>query len=141
MDDVRHIAEVFNNSYARITQGSDTLAEAFFRDFYGLLLDSSDEARIIFQGTDLSALARMLRISVGYLLVFYTSGETTPHITHIAERHGKHGKDVSPDLYDVWLGSLIGAVAMHDPQFNLEVSEAWKSVFGKGIKFMISHAR
>ena len=125
--------EVFNDSLERCLQGG-----RFFQRFYELFLASSPEVREKFQTTDFRKQRRMLQTSF-YMLVEYIAlgwPECQAYLERIALAHGKHGRDIAPHLYDLWLDCLLRAVQECDAQYSPAVDAAWRFMMGAGIAFI-----
>ncbi len=125
--------EIFNDSLARCLRG-----EQFFQRFYELFLASSPEVREKFQQTDFRKQRRMLQSSF-YMLVEYVAlgwPECQAYLERIAAAHGKHGRDIPPHLYDLWLDCLLRAVRERDELYSKEVEGAWRFMMGAGITFL-----
>jgi len=125
--------ELFNDSLARCLRGGQ-----FFQRFYELFLASAEEVRVKFGTTDFRRQRRMLQTSF-YMLVEYMAlgwPECEAYLERIAAAHGKHGRDIPPHLYDLWLESLLRAVKECDDRCSTEVEAAWRYVMGAGILFL-----
>jgi hemoglobin-like flavoprotein len=125
--------ELFNDSLARCLRGGQ-----FFQRFYELFLASSEEVREKFRATDFRKQRRMLQSSF-YMLVEYIAlgwPECEAYLERIAVAHGKHGRDIPPHLYDLWLDCLLRAVKECDDQCSAEVEGAWRYTMGAGILFL-----
>ena len=125
--------ETFNDSLARCLRG-----DHFFQRFYELFLASSPEVREKFQATDFRKQRRMLQSSF-YMLVEYIAlgwPECQAYLERIASAHGKHGRDIPPHLYDLWLDCLLRAVRECDELYAPEVESAWRFMMGAGINFL-----
>ena len=61
------------------------------------------------------------------------------YLEYIAKRHDRHHLNIEPELYGLWLEALIATVREFDTEFDLSVENAWRSVLGYGIEYMISH--
>jgi hemoglobin-like flavoprotein len=125
--------ELFNDSLARCLRGG-----RFFQHFYELFLASSEEVRAKFRTTDFRRQRRMLQTSF-YMLVEYMAlgwPECEAYLERIAAAHGKHGRDIPPHLYDLWVDCLLKAVKECDDRCTTEVEEAWRYVTGAGIQFL-----
>jgi hemoglobin-like flavoprotein len=125
--------EIFNDSLARCLRG-----EQFFQRFYELFLASSPEVREKFQATDFRKQRRMLQSSF-YMLVEYIAlgwPECQAYLERIAIAHGRHGRDISPHLYDLWLDCLLQAVRERDELYSVDVEGAWRFMMGAGITFL-----
>ena len=126
---------VYRDSYLRVLSG-EREGEGFFDTFYRHFLDSSDEARAKFQRTDFSRQKGMLRESIGHMERLSQFKRADEQVLKLAVRHSRADLDIPPRLYDVWLDSLIAAVAVHDPEFDQEVEVAWRMQLAAGIEYM-----
>lgn len=128
--------EMFRSSVNRCVED-----EAFLQDFYDGFMASSDEVREKFGKTDMPSQKRALADSL-YLIAVAVQGKNTSPSWHqmerIARRHSRADMDIRPELYDLWLESLMHAVAAHDPQFSPEIDAAWRAVLKEGITFLRS---
>lgn len=131
-------ARVFNDSYERIMYDPRSNAGEFYAEFYAVFIEANPEAAGKFKNTDMKTQVRMLRASVALLLAYFATGEVSDGLRTLAERHSKRGADIPPSHYAIWLDCLIAAVRRYDPKFNEDVASAWRTVFSKGIEFMIS---
>ncbi|MNE83236.1 hypothetical protein D3C80_1800330 [compost metagenome] len=52
--------------------------------------------------------------------------------------HSREGFDIRPELYDLWLDSLMLAVREHDSAASSEDMSAWREVLNKGINVIKS---
>ena len=125
--------ELFNDSLERCTSKPE-----FLHRFYALFLASSDEVAGKFERTDMRRQARMLKTSLYVLMMASGESERAVHLERLAKLHGKAGLDIRPELYDMWLGSLLQAVAEFDPSFDPAIAMAWRRVLQPGIEFMKS---
>ncbi|TLY90497.1 MAG: globin [Gammaproteobacteria bacterium] len=62
--------------------------------------------------------------------------ECEAYLERIAVAHGKHGRDIAPHLYDLWLDCLLHAAKECDQQWLPEVEAAWRYMMGAGILFL-----
>ena len=125
--------ELFNDSLARCLRGAQ-----FFQRFYEVFLASSPEVRDKFRSTDFRRQRRMLQTSF-YMLVEYVAlgwPECEAYLERIAAAHGKHGRNIPPHLYDLWLESLLHAVKECDTLCSPEIEAAWRYVMSAGIDFV-----
>ncbi len=135
--DPNEVAEIFNDSYERVTNSPARQGE-FFATFYALLMTSSPEAANKFSGTDMDQQIRMLRASVAVLVAFHAGGGQDPYIERLAMRHSQRSADIAPELYSLWMDCLMETVRRFDPKFTPRVEAAWRAIFSKGIEFMTS---
>jgi len=108
----------------------------FIQHFYDIFIARSDEVRELFSHTDMSRQKTMLHDSLEFMVDFFVARETNPQIEHIAKVHGPSGKNIRPDLYDLWLESLVEAVREFDPEFSKSTEIAWRLVLSPGIAYM-----
>jgi hemoglobin-like flavoprotein len=127
--------EIFNDSLARCLRG-----DQFFQRFYELFLASSPEVRDKFRNTDFGKQRRMLQTSFYVLVEYIALGwpECQAYLERIAAAHSKQGRDIRPELYDLWLDCLLHAVQDRDEQYSTEVEAAWRYMMGAGIAFLKS---
>jgi hemoglobin-like flavoprotein len=127
--------EIFNDSLARCLRG-----EQFFQRFYELFLASSAEVRDKFSNTDFGRQRRMLQTSFYVLVEYIALGwpECQAYLERIASSHSRQGRDIRPELYDLWLDCLLRAVQERDEQYSSEVEAAWRYMMGAGIAFLKS---
>jgi len=126
---------VYRDSFLRVLS-SQIDGRGFFDTFYHHFLDSSAEAREKFANTDFAMQKKMLRVSLGYVERFSQYKRADDEILKLAKRHSKAELDIAPALYDVWLSSLVSAVAIHDPNFDQDVEIAWRMQLAAGIEYM-----
>lgn len=60
------------------------------------------------------------------------------YLERVAKRHSKSALDIKPELYDIWLETLIETVSEIDTIFNANVENAWREVMNYGIAYMKS---
>ena len=109
----------------------------FFDTFYRLFTGSSPAVREKFVNTDMSAQKHLLRAGI-LNLVLYARGMPDSKLRAIGQSHSREGFDIRPELYDLWLDSLLLAVREHDGEAGAEDLAAWREVLGKGIALIKS---
>jgi hemoglobin-like flavoprotein len=124
--------ELFNDSLERC------ISRPYFLDrFYQTLLRASPEAAEKLRHTDIKKQALMLKASL-YMLMLAGKPEAEAHLTRIASIHSRRGRDIRPELHDVWLDCLIETVREFDPQFDPQIEAAWRRKLRPGIEFIKS---
>ena len=127
--------ELFNLSYWRVfdrqMDGMD-----FLDAFYDRFVSASPTIREHFKNTDMDRQKDMLRISLVEMSKFFVNKTADSHMQRIARIHSKHERKVKPELYDLWLESLIDTVRNFDPDFNHEIELSWRMVLSAGITYM-----
>lgn len=135
-------AALYNDSLERCTA-----QPRFLHRFYDIFCRSSPEVAEKFVNTDFSILTEKLHTSLFamlksslYVMLLPTWSEApkSPHLERLAWFHGREGRDIPPELYDLWLESLIQAVREFDPHFDERTEWAWRSMMKPGIEFMKS---
>ena len=126
---------VFQESYARV-MGEGAYNPQFIEHFYEVFLDSSPEIAIRFARTDMSRQKTMLHDSFTTLVNFNRQRRITPQMRHLGAVHGPGASDVPPELYALWLDSLLATVAETDPDFTNEVELAWRLTLAPGIAYL-----
>ena len=113
----------------------------FLMYFYELFLDSSDEVRAKFEGTDFARQKQVLRDSFFVLEMLSESTPGSPAwsaVQRLAVTHDRHHRDIRPEHYDLWLDCLLRSVAEHDPEYTEEVGRAWRESLRTGIDYLVS---
>ena len=129
---------IFSNSLSRVEQEEAEKGE-LIDCFYDRFLASSAAIGEKFAKTDMEHQKQMLRDSFKLVLSFSTRRRSDEELEHIARRHGRADLDISPLLYGDWINSLVESVAQLDPEFDRNVSTAWRIVMAPGIEFMKGH--
>jgi len=126
--------ELVNDSLERCTPHTE-----FFASFYLRFRDSSSEVANKFEGTEIRRQTRALRDAF-YLLLRAVGGdpEAWQALELRAVRHDRRHLDISPDMYQLWLESLLTTIREFDPKLDDVTEAAWQRVMRKGIDFMIA---
>jgi len=114
----------------------------FLDRFYEIFLESSPAVAEKFAHTDFEHQKRMVRASF-YLIVASSQEEGGPerYLDRLARRHSIHDADVGPELYHLWLQSLLEAVRECDPEWTPEVEAAWRETMQIGVRYLVSRYR
>jgi hemoglobin-like flavoprotein len=114
-------------------------APGFLEAFYERFMGSSEEVREKFKNTDMRRQAQVLEDTL-YVVANAVLGEEKSlargALPALAEKHGRHGLDVRPGLYDLWIDCLVETVRRHDPQFNIGIEGAWRETLAFGADYM-----
>ena len=125
----------FRESYDRAIE-TDSRQDQFFDAFYDCFISKSDEIAAKFAHTNMRRQREMLYSSFRHMVDFSVQRQAGDELRRIAERHSKSQIDIHPDLYDIWLESLIETVHLFDPRCTEEVELAWRVVLAPGIVYM-----
>ncbi len=112
----------------------------FLDRFYDTFLASSPKVKEKFANTNFVRQKRALRASLHLLLIAAEDERRGPdrYLRDLAASHGKAHMNITAELYDFWLDSLLATVRECDPEFDSEVENAWERVMMVGIHYMIS---
>lgn len=126
--------ELFNDSYQRCLR-----KPGFLDRFYEIFVNSSPEVAEKFQHTDFRRQTAALKASLFILMLSSTrTPEVMQHLERLAEMHSRRQLDIRPELYDLWLESLLATAREFDPRFDAQAESAWRNVLGYGIEFIRS---
>ncbi len=125
----------FRASYDRVL-ASDSQRDDFFEAFYECFVSKSDDIAAKFAHTDMHRQKEMLHQSVRHMVDFSVQRQASEELRKIAGRHSRSQIDVNPDLYDIWLDSLIETVQLFDLRFTEEIELAWRVVLAPSIVYM-----
>jgi hemoglobin-like flavoprotein len=125
---------LFLDSFERCVQ-SDRLIQVF----YDIFLGSAEEIPAFFTHTNFSKQRRILKSSL-YDMVAASARRTVDlsALSTLTQRHRE--MKIQPHHYDLWLQSLIAAVAEADPLFTPAVARVWREAFQAGIDYMKANA-
>jgi hemoglobin-like flavoprotein len=113
----------------------------FLRHFYEIFVESSPEVQEKFKNTDFPRQTRVLADSLYMMAVaaqLERNAAAWAEMDRLASRHDRHGLDIRPGLYDLWLDCLLRAVSRHDPEYSREIETAWRETLAIGIEYLRS---
>lgn len=127
--------ELFAESYERCI-ASDDFIPAFYRRF----LATSPEVAAKFRSTDFEKQGGMLQRSLG-LAAAAVAGESAGlrELTERARSHDRNHLDIRPELYDLWLDSIVQTASEFDASWCEDVEASWKIILGHVIAHMTAH--
>lgn len=110
----------------------------FIPAFYKRFLASSEKILEKFRYTDFEKQNEMLLQSLR-LSAHATAGEpeSLREIRERAESHDRRHLDISPELYQNWLHSVIETARECDHEWSVETEEAWGIILGFVIEHMV----
>ena len=109
--------------------------DRFIRVFYDTFLGSSEEVRALFARTDFALQRRALRASL-YVMVA-ASARRQAELSTLSELAARHrALRIKPHHYELWMQSLLTAVAQCTEHFDTEVARVWRDAFRSGINYM-----
>jgi hemoglobin-like flavoprotein len=125
---------LFLDSFERCVQ-----SDRFIKVFYDIFLCSSEEIPAFFTKTDFSRQRRVLKSSL-YDMVAASARRAADlsALSMLTQRHRE--LKIQPHHYELWMQSLISAVAECDPFYNPEIGRIWRDAFESGIEYMKTSA-
>ena len=123
--------KVFNSSFERCI-----VDPLFLERFYEIFLSSSDEIREKFKNTDMEKQKGILLTSLAYIM--YADKNPDP-LFKTAQNHDHEHLDIKPQMYSLWLDSMLQAVKLTDPKYNDNIEPAWRESLQPGINYMIKN--
>lgn len=128
------LTDLFHDSLTRCQNDPD-----FFEAFYSAFIHSSPEVAAKFTHVDMHKQHHMLQASF-YMVMLASQGQEAAqlYLDKVAEKHSRTGFDIRPELYELWLASLLATVAATDPRWNPALETAWREMMAYGIRYMQS---
>lgn len=124
--------QIVRQSFARCT-----LTDEFLVTFYDVLTGSSDEVRTMFMHTDMPRQQHLLKEALIYLIAYPGgNGFARQRVVELGISHSRAVLDVRPELYELWVDSLIKSVRRHDEHYTQELENAWRRIVAPGIAAM-----
>ncbi|MDP1799110.1 MAG: globin [Planctomycetaceae bacterium] len=121
--------------------GRCLIKPTFFEDFYKEFIGKSSEIGRMFANTEMSSQKEALRAGLTFLIM-YAEGKSpfaTEKLDKLGASHKRTRLNVRPDMYPLWIQSLIATVRKHVPTFNETSLKAWQTVLQNGVNRIVSH--
>ncbi|MGJ8685935.1 MAG: globin [Spongiibacteraceae bacterium] len=122
--------ELFNDSFEFVQKNSDE----FYTKFYAHFVENSLPIQRKFSGVDVAQQQLMLKRSLVHLVNFFVTRTASPYLFKMAEKH--KNINVSVDMYDYFMESLVLTMSKVYPQFTNECGLAWRITLAPGIELM-----
>lgn len=115
-------------------------SKEFIPTFYDNFISSSEEVREKFRNTDFNRQNQMLLNSLRLACEAVIGNEEgLKELRDRGERHSRRHLNIKPELYDLWLSSLINAARTYDKHWDIEVETSWNFVLGEVIRHMLKY--
>lgn len=124
--DSSEVEAVFQ-SYGRVCRD-----EQFFVDFYDYFMSSSQVIKDQFLDTDMKQQRHLLRNGI-MQLILYARGMPDTKLQQLARTHSRHGFNILPEWYSIWLDALMKTVSKHDAEYDASLDAQWRRVLKPGI--------
>ncbi len=120
----------FNDSLDRAEANPE-----FLSLFYAKFLAASPEVELKFEGVDMRKQARILMGSL-HLILLASQGdqEAKAQLESVAAKHSESQANIQPELYDLWIDTLIETVKEIDPKFTPGVKQVWRDAMNFGVR-------
>lgn len=136
------VEKAFKESYERLIGSGVGISKGgsrFFARFYEVFFDKSEAVSQKFTATDMPTQIRVLQKGMYQLMSFYLTKKDSQYLHSIAVTHSQSHYDIHPELYDLWLESLLETVEEMDPDYNGAIRLAWQIVMSPGILYLKYH--
>ena len=109
-----------------------------FERFYQIFLSADPQIKPMFEETDFNKQNKLLKAGLANLILFAQDSDYGKlKVDEIGLSHSKAKLDIKPELYSIWLNSLLKAIAEFDSEYNEEKAQAWTRVLSSGIEKII----
>ncbi len=117
--------------------GRACLKPEFFDRFYDIFFQSNPSLKPMFAKTDFKKQKESLRTGVAMLLA-HVEGKPigTMTLDRIGMSHSKKKMNISPNLYQYWIDSLVKAAKECDPKFTTDLELRWQKVCRAGVDYI-----
>lgn len=124
-------------SIVKKSYGRACLNPQFFDRFYDIFLKSSPKIEPKFAKTDFEKQKQLLRTGVAMLLS-HVEGKSVGTVTlnRLGKSHSKKNLDIHPNLYQLWIDSLVKAIQECDPKCTPELERGWQKVCSVGVDYI-----
>lgn len=124
-----HVLQV-HKSFARCAQQPE-----FFETFHARLMQASPKIQQHFDGVSPMKQSLFIRTGLPTLILFATGSQAAGRrLDQLAQSHSRGALGVGPELYDVWLETLLDVVAQFDNEFDDELGKAWRETLRTGLQ-------
>ena len=106
----------------------------FFDDFYADFTAQSPEIAAAFAKTDMQAQKDALRKGLSFLIMYAEgSGVAGSKLDRLGGTHSRTGYNIRPQLYAVWIDSLVRTVKKYIPENDWAAEKAWRHILQLGV--------
>lgn len=117
--------------------GRCCVSPKFFDRFYEIFLESHPAIKPMFAHTNFIRQKALLREGVSMMLL-HLEGKLvgTMCLDRLAETHSPRRMNITPQLYQYWIDSLVKAVKECDAQCTPELEIAWRKALHTGVHYI-----
>lgn len=129
-----------NVAVAAASYGRCVLSPSYFDEFYGSFLAKSAEFATMFRHTDMNKQKLLLREGISLMLSIAKDpgGFARDRLEHLGDSHSRAKLNIRPELYSLWVSSLLETVRKHDPMYSAAVESSWQESLEVGLTIMKS---
>jgi hemoglobin-like flavoprotein len=130
-------ADLVSRSYGRCL----VMGNVLFDRFYDYFLASDPRIAPMFRNTEMKIQKKLLRAGINYVIMYCTeAGQPAGQLAlgRIRNSHSQEHLNIEPELYPLWIDSLLKAIAEVDPKFSPVIKSAWTKVLGISVGFIRS---
>ncbi len=115
-------------------------SKEFIPTFYDNFISSSQEVRDKFLNTDFNRQNQMLLNSLRVACeAVFGNAEALRELEERGQTHSRQHLNIKPELYDLWLSSLIKAARTFDKHWDIEVEISWNFVLSEVVHHMLKY--
>ena len=104
--------------------------------FYEIFINKSSAIAEMFKNTSMDSQKLLLKKSLAELLKFYEERQVNQHLLKIGQIHAPDKMNITPEMYDLWLDTLMETIKKYDPEFMPKIELAWRVTLSPGITYM-----
>lgn len=125
--------DAVRKSYGRVLT-----KRTFIPAFYKIFTNSHPSIPGMFKNTDFEKQHELLAQSINMAILFTQNNVIAKNaITRLRKSHDHEHLNIKPDLYPLWIDSLIRALKECDPEFTPALEQQWREI----IEPAINHIR
>jgi hemoglobin-like flavoprotein len=72
-------------------------------------------------------------------LIMVARGMPGTKLRALGETHSRQQMDIRPELYGIWVDTLLATISSHDSQATDETIKAWREILAEGIAIITAH--
>ena len=129
------IDKAFKESFLRVSK-NEIAGVDFLQHFYDILFRKSSVIASMFKNTSMDSQKLLLKKSIAELLKFYEERQVNQHLLKIGQIHAPDKMNITPEMYDLWLDTLMETIKKYDPEFMPKIELSWRVTLSPGITYM-----
>lgn len=110
----------------------------FFDRFYNIFLGSHPSIKPMFAQTNFTKQKALLREGVAMMLM-HLEGKSigTLCLNRIADTHNPRRMNITPQLYEYWINSVIATAKEYDSEWTPELEAEWRKALHAGVHYIV----